>query len=233
MKKLISLLKSLQVPKILISGLAISFLVLNTACSQPNVSAIDSDTRVLPAATSPSVSSPSREDVDAAPAGQVTELYDTIQPELGGMNNYSDVDPRQDTSEAARKAKQLSQNARRQQAQGANNPREAIDEVKKELDRKSIGERAQDFSNNVSSSAQKKTDELSKATQKGMKNISNNTRKFDDSAKSATGELTEKAEKRFQDSGDAVEKTAKNISKNTQQGVDKIQGFIDKSDNDT
>jgi hypothetical protein len=222
MKKLISLLKSLQVPKMLISGLAILFLVLNTACSQPNVSAIDSDTRVLPAATSPSVSSPSREDVDAAPAGQVTELYDTIQPELGGMNNYSDVDPRQDTSEATRKAKQLSQNARRQQAQGANNPREAIDEVKQELDKKSIGERAQDFSKNVSSSTREKTDELSQATQRGMKNLGDNTKKLGDSAKSATGELSGKVEKGFQDSGAAVKKTAKNISKNAQQGADKV-----------
>jgi hypothetical protein len=195
MKKLVSLLKSLQVPKILISGLAILFLVFNTACSQTNVSAMDSDPRVLPATTSPS--SPSRKDVDAAPAGQITELYDTIQPKIGGMNNYSDVDPRQDTSEAKTKARQLSQNARRQQAEGANNPREAIDEVKKELDKKSIGERAQDFSKNVSSSTRQKTEELSQATQKGMKNLGDNTRKLGDSAKSAPDELSEKVEKGF------------------------------------
>jgi hypothetical protein len=233
MKKLVSLIESLQVPKILISGLAILFLVFNTACSQTNVSAMDSDPRVLPAATSPSVSSPSRKDVDAAPAGQITELYDTIQPKLGGMNNYSDVDPRQDTSKATTKAKQLSQNARRQQAEGANNPREAIDEVKQELDRKSIGERAQDFSKNVSSSTREKTDELSQATQRDMKNLGDNTKKLGDSAKSVTGELSEKIEKGFQDSGAAVKKTAKNISKKTQQGADEVQGLIDKSDSNT
>lgn len=223
MKKLMSFLKSLNVLQILTGSLAILFLALNTACSQPNASAMNSDSRVLPASSSPSSSSAYRKDIEDAPAGQVTELYDTIQPEIGGMNNYSDVDPRQDTSEASRKTGELFQKAHRQQAEKVNNPREAIDEVRKELDKKSIGERAKDFSKNVGSSTQKKADDLTQATQKGVENISSNTKKLGENIKSATDMATKKVEKGVRDSESAVDRATQKISQNMQQGADEIQ----------
>jgi hypothetical protein len=64
--------------KIVLSFLAITLLVTITACNGSEVA--------------------SKTNLENPPPGKITELYKPITPEVGGMNNYSDVDPRVDTS---------------------------------------------------------------------------------------------------------------------------------------
>ena len=63
---------------------------------------------------------------------QSTDVYQPMQEKQGGMNNYSDTDPRRNTAQAEAKAKKLSDTAERRKMQ-ASDPlepaRETIDQA--------------------------------------------------------------------------------------------------------
>ncbi len=86
--------------KVVLSLLAVFFLVINTACSN-----------------SEGVAQSAKPDLDNQSTGQITELYKPIVPNEGGMNGYSDIDPRVDTSEADAKADRLIKQANSQHRQ--------------------------------------------------------------------------------------------------------------------
>jgi hypothetical protein len=48
---------------------------------------------------------------------QTTERYEQIQPKVGGMNNFEDIDPRTNTKEGAAQAKKLQDVAERRYAE--------------------------------------------------------------------------------------------------------------------
>ena len=50
---------------------------------------------------------------------QSTDVYQPIQEEQGGMNNYSDTDPRRNTAQAETKARKLSDTAERRKMQAS------------------------------------------------------------------------------------------------------------------
>lgn len=234
MKTLISFLKSKRLSQLIVGGIAILFLLVNTACSQPNVSGTDGKMGTAKvAAQSGSVKTPStyrkaaspyRENTDNAPEGQITELYKVIQPEVGGMNTYSDVDPRQDTSKTDAKAKALIQKASHLEAKKYDSP---LDAVKQELSDEPIAERVQKFSKNVGKSTQKTADGLSNEVQKGLNNLSEGSQDLRNKTQSATEELSKSAQKTAKNTSDIVKNTAQNIAGKTQQGVDEVQDFIE------
>ena len=175
--------------------------------------------KVAASSSAPKVASLYREDTDNIPEGQITKFYEPIQPVEGGMNNYRDVDPRQDTSKSDAKAEKLIRKASHSEANKFDNP---LDAVKKELADEPITERVQKLSKNVGKSAQKTADGLSQEIQKGLSNISEGSRDLRNQTQSAAQTLTQKVE----DAGDAVKQTAKNIGDKTQRGVDQVQSFI-------
>ncbi len=234
MKTIISFLKSKRLSQLMFGGIAILFLLVNTACSQPNISrtndkldtdkvAADSGALKTPS-TYRKAASPYRDETDNAPEGQITELYKVIQPEEGGMNTYSDVDPRQNTSKTDAKAKALIQKASHLDAKKYDNP---LDAVKQELADKPISERIQEFSDNVSKSTQETADNVSNETQKGLNNLSDSSKELQSKTKSAAEDLSQKAQKTAENTSDAVNKTAQKMANKTQQGVDEVQSFID------
>jgi hypothetical protein len=182
-------LKSLY--RVVISFLAIVFLVVNTACSSTEVAA----TNDLP--------------IGSHPSGQTPNLYDPLSPPQGGMNNYKDVDPRTDVSDAEAKADRLIKNANSQQ-KGGKNP---VKEVRKELDKKGPQDRAADLSKDVSRSAQNKADEVSKAAKKGLGNVQQNTKSFADDVRSGSDDLGRKAQGKVDDLKEAAKKTADAVTK--------------------
>jgi hypothetical protein len=221
MRTFISFLKSKRLSQLMVGGIAALFLLVNTACSQPNVLGADGkivSDKVAASSNSLKVASPYREDTDNIPEGQVTKFYDPIQPVEGGMNNYRDVDPRQDTSKSDAKAEKL---IRKAKANKFDNP---LDVVKKELADEPITERVQKFSKNVGKSAQKTADDLSQVTQKSLNNMSEGSRDLRNKTQSAAQTLTQKAEH----AGDIFNQAAKSIGNKTQQSVDEVQSFIDK-----
>jgi ElaB/YqjD/DUF883 family membrane-anchored ribosome-binding protein len=238
MKTIISFLKSKQLSRFIVGGFSILFLLVNTACSQPNASGMDGKTGVAKvAADGTSIKTPStyrksespyRKDTDNVPDGQITELYKVIQPEVGGMNTYSDVDPRQNTAKTDAKAKALIQKASHSEADKYDNP---LDAVKQKLDDKPIAERIQSFSKNVGKSTQKTADGLSKEVQKGLNNLNESSKDLRDKAQSSADELSKKVQNIAGNTSDTVVKTTQNIANKTQQGVDEVQEFIDSKAN--
>jgi hypothetical protein len=152
-------LKSLY--KAVLSFLAIALLVTTTACNGSEVAA--------------------KTNLDNPPAGKITELYKPITPEVGGMNNYSDVDPRVDTSQVDAKVKRSIEQAKSLERKDTN----PLEQIKKDFDRKGIQERVEDTAESVRESAQETADGISKSTRKGFANVKENASSFKDDVESA------------------------------------------------
>jgi hypothetical protein len=191
MKNAFSSLKLKSLYRVVISFLAIAFLMVNTACSSTEVAAKGD----LP--------------IGSHPSGQTPNLYDPLSPPQGGMNNYKDVDPRTDISNAEAKADRLIKNANSQQKSGRN----PVKEVKKELDKKGAQDRAADLSKDVNRSAQNQADEMSQAAKKGLRNVQQNTKSFADDVSSGADDLGRKAQGKVDDLKQAAKKTADAVTK--------------------
>jgi hypothetical protein len=152
-------LKSLY--KAVLSFLAIALLVTTTACNASEVA--------------------SKTNLENPPSGKITELYKPITPEVGGMNNYSDVDPRVDTSKAEGKADRLINQAKGLERKDTN----PLQQIKKEFDNKGIKERVEDTVDRVGQSAQETAEGISKGTRKGLANVKENAKSFKDDVESA------------------------------------------------
>jgi hypothetical protein len=152
-------LKSLY--KTVLSFLAIAFLVTTTACNGAEVA--------------------SKTNLDNPPPGKITELYKPITPEVGGMNNYSDVDPRVDTSKVDAKADRLIEQAKGLERKDTN----PFEQIKKQFDRKGIQERVGDTADSVGQSAKETAEGLSAGTRKGFANVKENAKSFKDDVETA------------------------------------------------
>jgi hypothetical protein len=141
-----------------LSLVAVIFLFVSTACGTSEV------TR----AQQPNVDNPQ--------ANKVTELYKTIEPREGGMNNYSDVDPRMDTSEAKAKTDRLIKKTDTLVKKDTN----PLKEVRKEFDNKGVKDRAEDFSKDLGRSVKENTKDFAKGTERGFENVKKNTKNFAD-----------------------------------------------------
>ncbi len=194
MKNVLSFFNLKSFYRVVISCLAVVFLVINTACSSPEVAA----TGGLPTGSHPSGQSP-----------DLPNLYDPLTPPQGGMNNYKDVDPRTNTSDANSKADRLINNAEFKQKAG-NNP---IKAVRKELNKKGLQDRAEDLSDDIGRSAQKKADKVSQGTKRGLDNIQDNTKSFADDVSSGADDLGRNAKGKVEDLKQAVKKTADAVTK--------------------
>ena len=181
MNKLISFFKRIRLSQILTVFLAGILLLVSTACGGGGQ---------LQAGTSDKLGS-SRQEVPSGLQDQKTRAGDNPRPEVpeeaagssfrkGGMNEYSDVDPRTDVAPANTKAKALIDKTER-------NVIDQTDDVgtntRRILDKK--GENAEHFGQNVkettessANSFQKSANDFIKGTQKGTENIKQNTEDF-------------------------------------------------------
>ena len=155
--------------KAVLSLAAIVLVVTTTACNGTN------------AATKPTVNNPSN--------GKITELYKPIVPPTGGMNNYTDVDPRVDTSKAEAKAEDLIDKAKNL----GNKDTNPFKQLQKQFDEKGINVRAEDAVEGVNRSAQETADGVAKGTRKGFDNLKDNAKSFKEDVKSAVGDMKQNA----------------------------------------
>jgi hypothetical protein len=141
-----------------LSLVAVVFLFVSTACNGSEVAKVD------------------RPSVDNPQANKVTELYKTIEPREGGMNNYSDVDPRVDTSEAKAKTDRLIKKT----DDLVNKDTNPFQSARKEFDKKGIKDRAEDFSKDLGKAVKENTKDFAKGTERGFENVKKNTKNFAD-----------------------------------------------------
>jgi gas vesicle protein len=171
-----------------LSFFAVILLVTTTACNSTNSTA-----KVDPLTNSH----------NPAP-GKVTELYKPIAPAEGGMNNYSDVDPRMDKSEAKARAERLIDKTDKLK-QGGTNP---FKQLGKQLDAKGLPERIEDTSKQITRSAQETADDVVKGTKRGYSNLKENTNNFTEDVKSSLENTKQKAVDRAEDLKDTMRKNS-------------------------
>ncbi|NJN58781.1 MAG: hypothetical protein HC879_15420 [Leptolyngbyaceae cyanobacterium SL_5_9] len=149
MNKVFSALKRTQIVRVLVIFLAGVSMLLSTACS-----------------STPNAPKVSGEGSYTGGAPQM-EIYKRVQPNEGGMNEYSNVDPRANTSRAEAKAKGLVDNAERNVRRGFDDVREAPDQ---------LGKVVREGGRNLNEQAQQTTKELQQGIREGSRNLSRNAR---------------------------------------------------------
>jgi DNA-directed RNA polymerase subunit K/omega len=180
MNKVMNWLKSIRLDRILTVFFVGLLMLVSTACGGSKVLAKNADDV--------------RQEV---PKGAVTSEY------KGGMNDYSDVDPRQDTSEAKAKAKALVDNAQK------NIDEKSVDSVDQYVENYQsgtpLGERVKRIGENVGKAAGDVKEDVAKSSQENFETVK-------DAAKSAK-QVADKAP-------DAVESKVKSDIKTTQRALD-------------
>jgi hypothetical protein len=161
-----------------LSLLAVVLLFTSTACNGGEMKAKVDPTRV-----------------ENPQPGKLTELYKPIAPAEGGMNNYSDIDPRQSTAEAKAKADNLIKKTEDLQ-KGDTNP---FKQLGKQLDDKGIPERVGEGAKDLNRSAKETAEDVAKGTKRGYQNLKENTKSFTDDVKSAADDLGDKARDKARD----------------------------------
>lgn len=203
MNKIIAQLKRIRLGQVLMAFLASLLLIVSTtACSGQAIGSTEGTFNQRGNKATGGTADQVRQEV---PGSAVTNKF------KGGMNDYSDVDPRTDTTKASAKAKGLIDNAER-------NVIDQTDDVgtntKRILDKK--GENAVDFGKNAREDAAGIVDktkgtaaELKDATQKGTENIKANTSNAAQNAKSgakdAASGTAAKAKGAAEDTKDAAD----------------------------
>jgi ElaB/YqjD/DUF883 family membrane-anchored ribosome-binding protein len=175
MNHLMSFLKSLRIVQVLTVAVASVILFFGTACNSPTLQAKTLDN-----------TKPSPEEY--VPENAVKSPYE------GGMNQYSDVDPRSDTSAADAKADYLVKNAERNLDKMVDSPEQYARNYRSGTP---LGERIERIGENVGSSAKETAAGVAKGTQRGVENVKENTK-------------------------NAAKDTAENVKQNTQDTADKL-----------
>ncbi|MEH2467062.1 hypothetical protein [Nostoc sp.] len=198
MKKAMNWLKNIRPLKVLTVFLAGMFLFLTQACGDPG-------TATQP--PKPDAQSPYSKRYDP------TKDYPLSSP-AGGINNFSDVDPRAKDEKAANdRGDAMAKNAQRNvDEKGVNSPGEYGQNFKEGTP---LGERVKNLGEDIGSSAEEVRKGLVKGTQRGIENIKGNTQNAADDLTKNVQRGAEDAGKNVQrgaeDAGNAVKRTVKDV----------------------
>lgn len=199
MKKAMNWLKNIRPLKVLTVFLAGIFLFLTQACGDPGVATQP---------PKPDAQSPYSKRYDP------TKDYPLSSP-AGGINNFSDVDPRAKDEKAANdRGDAMAKNAQRNVEQkGADSPEQYGENYKQGT---SLGGRVKNLGEDIGSSAEEVRKGLVKGTQRGIENIKGNTQ-------NAAEDVTKNVQRGAEDAGKNVQRTADdagNAVKRTVKDVD-------------
>ncbi|MEH2323395.1 MAG: hypothetical protein V7K32_07445 [Nostoc sp.] len=195
MKKAMNWLKSIRPLKVLTVFLAGTFLFVTQACSSPGI-----------ATEPPQPESPYIQRYDS------TKDYPLSSP-AGGMNNFSDVDPRAKLDEKAAndRADALAKNSQKNIDQkGIDSPEQYGQNYKQGT---SLGERVKNLGEDIGSSANELGEGVVKGTQRGIENLKGNTQ-------NATEGVTKNVQRGAEDAGKNVKRTAEDASNAVKKAVD-------------
>jgi flagellar hook-basal body complex protein FliE len=150
------------------------------------------------------------------PGGAVTSPYQ------GGMNDFSDVDPRADVSGANKKAEALINRAEHNIDQATGNPAKVIKRAVGDAPEagKNLGQRADDIGNKAKDSAE----DFAQGTKRGIENIKGNTQNAANEAPKTFDQAKRNAGNTAEDTANAVDKI-----KDTFQGA--VQGITGNAKN--
>ncbi|MFB8787584.1 MAG: DUF6658 family protein [Potamolinea sp.] len=219
MNKIIVWLNSIRLDRILTAFLVGILMFVSTACS---------------GGASAKTADQIRQEV---PSGAVTSEY------KGGMNDYSDVDPRQNTAGAQAKAKALIDNAQK------NINQKSVDSVDQYVENyrsgAPLGERVRKIGENVGDSAKNLKEDVAKGSKENFENLQDVTKDLGYKAKD-TAEKTanvsqfkvkedirkttyaaDKAADASEDLGDKIKQAASDVAKSVKSTFNKADEAID------
>ncbi|MEG4046513.1 MULTISPECIES: DUF6658 family protein [unclassified Microcoleus] len=188
MNRLTAFVKKIRAVQILTVFLAGILVLVSTACSRPDVTAGKTD--VMAGQADARVGKTADKIREEVPSGAVTSEF------KGGMNDYSEVDPRNKkmtTTEA--KAELLKEQAQhRIDTKSSNNVGENVRRVADDAPEKlgQIGEKVKEDAR----TAQRKADNFGDKTKQGFSNLKENTREGLKGAKDVVKEATQGAKER-------------------------------------
>jgi hypothetical protein len=196
MKRLTAFLKKIRAVQILTVFLAGILVLVSTACSRPDVTAGKTD--VVAGQSDSRIGKTADQIREEVPSGAVTSEF------KGGMNDYSDVDPRNEkltTQEA--KAQLLKEEAQhRIDTKSSNNVGENVRRVADDAPDKltNVGEKVKQDA----STAQRKADNFGDKTKQGFSNLKENTREGLQGAKDIVKEATQGAKERVSEGTESL-----------------------------
>lgn len=193
MNKVIAWLKGLQMARILTIFLVGLLMFVSTACNGGASAKTPGDPRIGKTADQ------IRQEV---PSSAVTNEY------KGGMNDYSDVDPRFNPKQSEAKAKGLVDNAQKNINEKSIDSREQY--VENYRNGAPLGERVGKIGENVGKAAENVTGEASKGAQENLQN-----------AQEVGKDVAQKGKQTADQAGYAAESKVKSDIKNTQRTLDK------------
>lgn len=212
MKKVIALLKNIRPIKLLTVVAAGMILFFTQACSSV-------------AATTP------RQTVGEQSAPPNSETYvpkgsNVLSPNEGGMNNFSDVDPRTNKAKVKAQAEALKQNAEQNIQNSSSNPAENIRRVVE--DTGEVGSNLQEGVENIKQKAQGTAEDLVQGTKQGIENIKANT---SDAAEGAVNNVQRSAE----DAGNSVSTNLTDakttVAEKGQEAAENTENLLEKAGN--
>ncbi|MHC5724451.1 MAG: hypothetical protein ACYTXY_09910 [Nostoc sp.] len=189
MKKIGTWLKNIRPLKVLTVFLAGIFLFLTQACGDPGIA-----------------TEPSKPDAQSAYTKRVDSTKNTpLSAPAGGINNFSDVDPRaQDEKAANDRGDALAKNSQKNIEQKGIDSREQYGENYKQGT--PFGERVKNLGEDIGSSAEEVRKGLVKGTQRGIENLKGNTQ-------NAAEDVTKNVQRGAEDAGKNVQRTAEDAGK--------------------
>ncbi|MFB2897116.1 DUF6658 family protein [Aerosakkonemataceae cyanobacterium BLCC-F50] len=196
MKQIISFLNPTRLFRVLTVFLAGVLVIVTTACSDGPANALDKNGR--PEVPSNAVSSPYR----------------------GGMNGYSDVDPRANTSGLNSKANDLVNKAEGNIQKGA-------DSFEKYADNYTSGtplnERVENLTKDIGESTKNTAKDVTKGTQRGVENLKGNTQNAAKSVPNVVEEATQNAKNTARDAAKASDKISNSLKSQADRALDNSQ----------
>jgi ElaB/YqjD/DUF883 family membrane-anchored ribosome-binding protein len=199
MNKVISVFKRV-IDRVLVVFLAGVLVIASTACSGPASAGVAGTDR-------PGVSGEGK--IHGNSGGYQTELYDPIQDQKGGMNEYSDVDPRLNTEPTAAKTRELLDNAEQTTVYPTESNKENL---QRGLDRtRDLGNVVQEGTRDVSQRARETVDNVTGTVDQARKNVSKDSRRATEAA------------------SDYVQDKTNTAASRSQRTLDKAQDFVDRN----
>lgn len=206
MNQIISLLNPSRLFRILTVFLAGVVLIVTTACSDNPAKALDNNAR--PEVPSNAVSSPYR----------------------GGMNSYSDVDPRANTSGANSKANDIVRKAEGNIQKGADSFDKYAENYRQGTP---LNERVENLTEEVGESAKNTAKGVTRGTQRGVENLKENTQNAAQSVPNALDDAKQNARSATRDTARATDKmtdslqdSSKNLANSAKKNAEETAGYL-------
>lgn len=199
MKKAMTWLKNIRPLKVLTVFFAGIFIFLTQACGDPGVA-----------------TQPAQPDAQSPYSKQYDPTKNTpLSSPAGGMNNFSDVDPRAKDEKAANdRGDALAKNAQKNVEQKGIDSREQY--MKNYQEGTPLGERMKNLGEDINSSAEEVRKGVVKGTQRGIENIKGNTQNAAEDTQNAAKDLTKNVQRGTEDAGKNIQRTAEDAGKNVQ-----------------